>query len=117
MDQPQKEEGNVSTLFRTTVSYIDTRLDLFKLSLLRKASEGVSSVISKVIALSMFSIAFILLTIGLSIYLGKKLGGTEFGFFLVGGGLLIVGIIFYLLKKQLVKNPISSTIINKGINS
>lgn len=117
MYQPQQEESNLTTLFKRTMGYVDTRLDLFKLSLLRKASEGVSSIISKIIALSLFSLALMLFCIGLSILIGKKLGGLEYGFFIVGGTIVIVGIIFYALRRKLIKAPISSTLINKGINS
>ncbi len=116
MDQPQKEESNLSALFKSTMGYVDTRLDLFKLSLLRKASEGISSIVSKAIAISLFTFAFLLLSIGLSIYLGKLMGGTEYGFFLIGGLFVIVGIVFYVLRRKIIKAPISNTLIDKGIN-
>ncbi len=115
MDSNTKEESSISELLHQTMDYVDTRIDLFKLRAIQKLTEGASSILSKIIVGGIFIIAFALLSIGLAIYIGKLLGETEYGFFVVGGGVIVAGIIFYALRHKLVKAPISASFIKKGL--
>ncbi len=110
-----KEDGNISTIFKTTIEYVDTRIDLAKLSFIKKASDGVSSLISIVIALVFLMLALILLSIGVAIWLGKIFGGMDYGFFAVGGLFVLVGIILFIFKTTIIKGPVSGAIIKKVI--
>lgn len=109
------EDGNISTIFKTTIKYVDTRIDLLKLSFIKKASDGISSLISLVVALVFLMLALIILSIGLAIWLGQVFGGLYYGFFAVGGLFIIVGIILFILKSTVIKGPVSSAIIKKVI--
>lgn len=109
------EGGNVSTIFKTTIKYVDTRIDLFKLQVVKKISENLSSVFAKIIAMLFFLLAIVLLSIAGAIWLGKLFGGMEYGFLAVGGFFVLVGIIFFIFKTPFIKVPISNALIQKGL--
>ena len=114
MDSNSKNDSSISELFDLVNSYADTRIDLMKMKAANKATEVVSSILSRMIVVCIFVVAFAMLSIGLSIYLGRLLGATEYGFFAVGGFAIVVGGIFYASRHKLVKAPLSSALLKKA---
>lgn len=114
-NQEIHEDGNLSTIFKTTIKYVDTRIDLLKLMLIKKASDSISSVISRIVAILIFLLAIMLLSIGFAIWLGKYMGGLEYGFLSIGGFFVLVGIILFAFKTKIIKTPVSSALIKKAI--
>ncbi len=114
MDSNSKNEAGFSDLFHQVSGYVDTRLDLVKLRAIDRVTETVSSIMSKMIVAGIFVVAFALISVGLSIYIGKLLGHTEYGFFAVGGFAVIVGGIFYASRHKLVKTPLLSKLLKKA---
>lgn len=114
MDSNSKNEASFSDLFQQVTSYADTRLDLIKLRAIDKVTDTASSIMSKIIVAGIFVVAFGLISVGLSIFLGKYLGQTEYGFFAVGGFAIIVGGIFYAARNKLVKTPLLSKLLTKA---
>ena len=59
-------------------------------------------------------VVFLLFTnIGLAFYLGDYFGEVSYGFFIVGFGYLLIGILLYILKNKWIKNPVSNFIISE----
>ncbi len=114
-EEELKEENNFSGLTKTVFGYVDTRLDLLKLTAVNKIADSAAGVVSRLVAFSMISIAVVLLSIGAAIYLGKVYGELYVGFFIVAGVLIVAGILFYLLRKVMIKAPVSSIIIKKAL--
>ena len=115
MEFEKEKKSDIESLLHQVMEYGDTRIDLFKLQAVNKVTEVSSSMLSKLVVVFIFLIAFGLASIGLSIYLGKLLGAIEYGFFAMGGLTIIIGGIFYALRHQLMKAPIGAALIKKAL--
>ncbi len=113
MEHEESEKGNLSTLISTAKGYIDTRVDLFRLNLAKNATDNFSSLITSLVAIVLFLIALLFLSIGAALWLGTYFERMEYGFFAIGGLYVFTGIIFFMLKKVLIKDPISESLMKK----
>lgn len=111
----KEKKSDIEDLFQHAMEYVDTRVDLFKLQTVNKVTEVSSSILSKLVVAVIFLIAFGLTGIGLSVYLGKVLGAIEYGFFIMGGFTIVIGVIFYALRHKLMKAPIGASLIKKAL--
>jgi len=96
-------------------NYGKTSIELLKLKSILKLANYTSSIISKLIIVSIFALAFLCLTIGLSFWMGELLGKIYFGFFAVAGVYLLICIILFLAQRQL-KATIKDRIIIQLLN-
>ena len=102
---------NVEELFTELKDYGDTRLKLFKLKGIQKISNFASSLITSLLLVLLFLLVIICISIGLSLVIGEALGQSYYGFFIIGGVYLIVGIILFATKTKIMKTPISNKLI------
>lgn len=92
---------------------IETKAEIWKLKAIGKVSETVSSLFS-VITIVIFSVAAItILSFGIAYWIGSELGNVYNGFFIVAGFYGLMGLILFLLRKKLIKTPLSNLIIDK----
>ena len=105
--------GNIESLFEKAGEYIETRIDLYKLKAVDKSSDVLSSVISKMIVILVFAMFIFIVNIGIALLLGELLGKSWYGFFVLAGFYLIIGIIFYYMRKKWFKSPIADRMIQK----
>ena len=109
----EKESNILEALFARLISYIETNVELFKLKAVHKMSDIISSVIGAIILLIVAVPFFILLNIGLALWIGHLLDCIYYGFFIMAGFYFIVGLIFYLLRNKVIKKPLVDVIIKK----
>lgn len=107
------KEGVIDALFERTKDYVETRADLYRLKAIRKTAEVGSSIISKVILAVVFSSFFMMLNVGVGLWLGDVMGKLYLGFFTLAAFYLIVGIIVYSNRHKILKLPIADSIIKK----
>jgi hypothetical protein len=105
---------NVEELFQKVKDYADVRIDLFKLKTINKVSGSVSSFLTTIVITVIFCIVFLCITIGLALWIGDCIGKAYYGFFIVGGAYLIIGLVLYSLRGKLIKSYISQKLI-KGL--
>lgn len=115
MESDKEKKSGIEDLFHQAMEYADTRVDLFKLQAVNKVTEVSSSLLSKLVVIFTFVIAVGLVSIGLAIYVGRLLGAIEYGFFAMGGLIIIIGGIFYTLRHKLMKAPIGASLIKKAL--
>ena len=106
-------KDNIESLFERAGEYIETRADLYKLKIVDKSSDVLSSVISKMIVLLVFVMFIFIINIGIALLLGELLGKSWYGFFVLAGLYLITGIIFHYNRKKWFKGPIADKMIRK----
>jgi len=92
-------------------AYSTTTVELTKL----KATTVVTSVVSKATVVLMFSMFAFVLNIGIALWVGELLGKSYYGFFVVAGFYLIVGIIFNFFLPKWVGKPLSDLIITQAL--
>ena len=107
---------SVEDLFEKVKDYADVRIDLFKLKAINKVSGSVSSFLTTIVMALIFCVVFLCITAGLALWIGDSLGKAWYGFFIVGGGYLIIGLVLYSLRGRLVKSVISNKLIKELID-
>jgi len=91
--------------------YIELKLDFLKLEFIETFSTVFSKIITVWVAIIIGIIFFAFVLIALAFYLGKLLGGYHWGFLIVAGIFMIIGIILFLLRNTLITNPFINTFI------
>jgi hypothetical protein len=105
----------MKALFEKAEQYIKTSIELLKLKAIDKAADAISSIVSQ-LAMVVFLVFFILIfSIGLALYLGDILGKAYFGFFIVAGIYMILGILIKVFGHTWIKMPIFNAILKKTI--
>lgn len=103
-------------LFEKLKDYADTRLTLFKLRSISKASGVTSSAITITILSVLFLIVIVCLTIGAALLIGECTGKLYYGFFIMAGIYLVIGLVLYSMRKKWIKGPISNKLIKEIID-
>ncbi len=103
------------TLFEKVTVYVQTSLELYKLEAISIASNMISSIATRVVLVIVVLLFSFFLNIGIALLLGKWLGEFYLGFFAMACFYLLLTILFLVFQEQLLKNPISSFIIQKMI--
>jgi hypothetical protein len=93
----------------------ETKAELWKLKMVNKVSETVASVISKIAIVALIGLALVVLSLGAAYWIGYMMGSLYYGFFIVGGAYILLGILVHVFRKQLIKKPISDIIIDRLI--
>jgi hypothetical protein len=112
----ENKANSFEALFERAGDYFETRLELLRLKSVDKSSDAISSFASRLAVFFIFSFSVIILSVGLSLWIGEVIGKSYYGFFIVGGAYLIVGFIVYLLRRQLIKSTIANSFIDKVLN-
>lgn len=103
----------VETLLERAEDYGKTTLELFKLSAIDKSADVASSFISHLAIFITVALSFLIVNIGLALWVGKLLGDSFYGFFIVGGFYALLAIPLYIFREQWIKYPISNSIIKE----
>ena len=110
MDTPSQ---HIETLFANAGEYLENKTELWKLKIVDKTSEAVSSIAEKAVIIVIALMFFILLNIALALLIGYWLGESFYGFFIMAGLYGIVGLVLHLSRDRWIKTPISNMIIQK----
>jgi len=107
---------NVEELFQKIKEYADVRLNLFKLKSINKFAGFMSLAITLIILIIIFSIILLCITVGAALVIGEWVGKIYYGFFIVGGIYLIIGLVIYSMRDKLIKTKISNKLIRELID-
>ncbi len=109
----ENKSTNVEELFQKLTDYAETRIDLFKLKTIDKVSGYMSSAITICLLAVLFLTLLFCITVGVALVIGEWTGEAYYGFFIVGGIYLILGLVFYSMRKKWLKVPISNRLIKE----
>lgn len=109
----ENQASQIESLFERINTYLETRLDLFKLKIVSKISDLVSEFVIKLILVFFITLFLLFLNIGIALFLGDLLGKNYYGFFVLAAVYGLAGLIFYYARKKFIKNPLSNAIIKK----
>jgi hypothetical protein len=104
---------NLGKLYDKAEQYSRTSLELIKLNAIDKSSDVISSL--AVVATLAFIVAIftLFINLGLALLIGNALGDYAMGFFIVSGFYVLVGVILYVFRKNLIKIPIDNIVVGK----
>jgi len=108
-----EQSGLIESLIEKGEQYGKTTLELLKLKTLDKSADVVSNLVSWLIVFIFAVLFFLILNIGVALWLGELLGKSYYGFFVVSGFYAILALIFGIFRKQIVKNPVNNSIITQ----
>ena len=112
----ENEPNHIGALFETSGDYLETRVDLLKLKAVNKSSDMISSIVSKLVITLIFIFGFFILNIGLSIWIGTKTGEVWYGFIIVAGFYILLGVLLIIFKGKWLKDPVNNILVKKMLN-
>src|SRR5689334_468848 len=111
----EEQETVIESLVENVEKYTATTIELAKLKSILKTSDILSNIAVSLVLLVLAFLAIVFLSIGVAFWLGDLLGSGYAGFLIVAGFYALTGILLYLLRKRLIKGPISNALINHFI--
>lgn len=103
----------VESLIEKGEQYGKTTIELLKLKTLDKSADVTSTLVSWLVVVIFAVLFFLILNIGVALWLGDLLGKSYYGFFVVSGFYALLALTFAIFRKQLIKKPINESIINQ----
>ena len=111
-------EPNIfESLIGNTTEYVETRLNLFKLKVVDKTSDIASTVLSILPLILVLMMVFVLMNIGIALFIGDLLGKAYLGFLIWAAVYLITGLVLYSQRSKLIKVPFANMLIKKLLKS
>ena len=101
----------IKELLDKTIEYAETNVNLAKMKLINKGSSITSSFLAFLIIAVFVVLLIVLLSIGLSLWIGKAMGETYYGFFITAGIFLVLIFILYKIRGRWLKMPIANSLL------
>ncbi|PVX47360.1 hypothetical protein C8C85_3296 [Flavobacterium sp. 103] len=108
-----EDTSPIAMLFERAEDYSKTTLKLIKLNAIDKSADVASSLVARLAVVMTVVFSVLIISMGVSIWLGKLLGDTSYGFFIVGAFYVFMAILLHLFRKQWLKYPVSNSIIKQ----
>jgi hypothetical protein len=108
-----EQSGLIESLIEKGEQYGKTTIELLKLKTLDKSADVASNLVSWLIVVIFAVLFFLILNIGVALWIGELLGKSYYGFFAVSGFYLLLALIFVIFRKQLIKKPVNESIITQ----
>ena len=107
---------NLESLFANAGEYLESKTELWKLKMVDKTSEAVSSIAEKVIIFFIALMFIILFNIALALLIGYWLGNSFYGFFIMSALYGIAGLLIHSFRDKWIKTPVTNSLIDKFLN-
>jgi len=112
----ESHTDQIELLFEKTKHYTQTSVDLYKLKVIDKSADIISTLIARV-AIGLFVVLFILtVNIGISLWIGDALGKNYLGFLIVSGFYGVVSVLLYVMRNRWIKSPVRNSIIVQALS-
>jgi len=111
----EPQPNPIETLVERVGDYGKTTVELYRLKAIDKSSVIVSSMATTFVLFIFFILLFMMLNIGLALWIGGLLGKYYFGFFIVAAFYILVGIILYAFRDQWIKTPLRNSILTQTL--
>jgi hypothetical protein len=112
----EEQTSSIESLIEKGEQYGKTTIELLKLKTLDKSADVASNLVSWLIVLIFAILFFLILNIGVALWLGGLMGKSYYGFFAVSGFYGFLTLIFGIFRKQLIKEPLNNSIIEQVLD-
>ena len=103
--------GDINKLLADLIKYLELKWEYFKIEIIETLALLYTRIFSLLVWWLIVPIFLLFILIGLALYLGKLWGEIYLGFFAVAGFILIIAILFLLLRRSLLTNPLINVFI------
>ncbi len=100
-------------LYDKVKEYTETSIELYKLNAIDITADVVSSLVSRIVLVLVFSLFTLFVNIGISLLIGNLIGSYYVGFLIVSGFYLVITTLIYFFSNKLIKTPITNLVIAK----
>jgi hypothetical protein len=101
------------TLLEQAEQYAKTNAELYTLMATEKMALIISSILSRLVILIFVFIIFLILAMGLSYWVGEKMGHTHSGFLVVAGGAFVLTLLLYVFRNAFLQKPVMNALISE----
>ncbi|WP_333600765.1 hypothetical protein [Flavobacterium sp.] len=102
----------IENLIERIEQYSKISFDLYKYSAIYETAALFSSLAVKLVMTLVVAVVALLFTVGLALCLGDALGKTAYGFLLMGGVYILLGIVLYIFRKPWIQTQVSNFVID-----
>jgi len=106
----------IGQLFEKTEHYARTSAELFKLKAIDKSADMLSALAVRLAIVLFMTMFFLILNVGIALWIGEALGKSYYGFFIEAGFYAVVGILLYIFRNKWIKDPLKNSIITQALN-
>jgi len=103
----------LESLLDKAKEYGITTFELAKLKAIDKTSDVVSSFVPSLIFLLLMGIFLLFLNLGVALWVGEVLGKTFYGFFIVAGFYIILGLIIHFFLHEWFKRMVGDYFVKR----
>lgn len=107
----------IENLFGKTTQYAKSSSDLLKLKMIAQSANVVSTLTARLTIIVIFTLCFLIVNIGLALWIGELLGKSFYGFFAVAGFYLLPGLLLLKYSNRWIKKPFQNFIIHQSLNT
>ena len=112
----ETQSTTIISLVERAEQYGKANVELYRLKMIDKSAEVVSTMATKLAVIIFFTLFFLILNVGIALWIGDLLGKSYLGFFSVAAFYAIAGILLYAFRDKWIKTPIRNSIILQALN-
>lgn len=112
----ENKEKSIEDLYEDAKAYLDTKVEYTRLYLVEKVSKIFADVITNVLVIICFVLAFLFATLTLALFLSDLLGSYTQGFGCVALFYLLLALIVYFTKDKFIEKAIINFTIKNYFN-
>src|ERR1035437_2223370 len=102
----ENQTSLIGILFEKVGHYAQTTAELYKLKAVDKSADVLSTLTARLTIVVFIAMFFLMLSIGMALWIGEILWKSYYGFFVVAGFYALAGILFYAFRNTWIKEPI-----------
>ncbi len=107
----EREFHPLESLLESGEEFGKASFELLKLKALDKSTGLASGFVFNLVVIILFTLFFVMGTLGIALWLGEILGKLWYGFFIVAGFYAAVGLVVYFFLREWIKKVVSNSII------
>ena len=112
----EQQTTHIEVLFEKAGQYAKTSVELYKLKTIDRSAEVIASLTARMFIVLLFTLFFLILNVGISLWIGELLGKTYYGFFIVSGFYALGALVLYAFREKWIKTPVKNSIILQALN-
>lgn len=106
----------LESLLEKAEIYAKTNIDIFKLKLIDKLTDVVSTIVAKLATIVVALLAIFLVNIALSLWIGELVGKPYYGFLIVAGFYVLVALTMHFNKGSILKTQVKKSVVSQLLN-